>query len=58
MNVQAENTTAIETHRAPIMMVHLVVHVILAFLEMEPPVKVSLIGIIILAVTVNYVVVM
>ena len=44
MNVQAENTTAIKTHLAAIMMVHLVAHVILALLEMELIVKVCLIG--------------
>ena len=44
MNVQAENTTAIKTQRAAIIMVHLVAHVILAFLEMELIVKVCLIG--------------
>ena len=42
MNVVTE-TTAIQTHRAAIMMDHSVAHAIPALLEMEPFVKVCLI---------------
>ena len=58
MNAQTEATIVTKTQSATTLMDHLVVHVILAFVEMEPLVKVSWIGIIISAVTVNYIVIM